>query len=606
MTRPSPATGCHRQRDLLPLPEGVLLASASGQPQGQFCRTTARRALRRHHAAVLAEEAVATLNELYGNSANDVGVQSSPTAAQAESLTRIHQAAQQFGQPPEGMTGEGALRELLAKTGYDGEPSTLVPLDVDALSLPSPGFTPVALEEIGGGFGRKVVERLEEKLLPDIQGEENIKKTGLRRPYSDPVLRRRPRVYARFLRRLLAAGLVELRLARPRRRVGAFAVRKKGGEQRLVIDARLPNACFEDSDTVALATGQSFAAISVDEGPPIAVGGVDIEVAFYAMQLPPSLRSLFGLDPIAAGTLGVRAVGGVAVEPGAEVFPVLRVLPMGWSLALWACQQVHEHIARRVSGISSSNALIDRAPCPSMQPIIHTEYVDNFVALGRSVDHVLAAASGVKDALEAEGLPTHPVEAAAGGSTLGWTFAADRAAISVSQKTAWRLRIGIQHMISRRKATGREVMSVIGNYSFRALLRRELLSVLSSVYVFIERHFEQRVELWPSVVRELSWCASLLPLAFRDLQAQWSDSVSVFDASSWGCGVMVKAANISDIQEAGRYNERWRFSKEGEHQAKPRDDLTTSDWSAFCAPGRRVPPVGRGLWGGRLVPGTIF
>lgn len=101
--------------------------------------------------------------------------------------------------------------ELWSKTSYAGEPSTLVSLDVESLSLPSPGFAPVDIASIGGDFGKSVVERLEQKILPErlrVEKEEHERPV---RPYYDPVLRRRPRVYARFVRRLLDAGLVEMR-----------------------------------------------------------------------------------------------------------------------------------------------------------------------------------------------------------------------------------------------------------------------------------------------------------------------------------------------------------------------------------------------------------
>ena len=63
---------------------------------------------------------------------------------------------------------------------------------------------------------------------------------------------------------------------------GVFAV-LKNVDQRLIIDARIPNTAFEALDLVALATGQSFARVNVDTNDPIFVSGVDIQLAFYAM-----------------------------------------------------------------------------------------------------------------------------------------------------------------------------------------------------------------------------------------------------------------------------------------------------------------------------------
>jgi hypothetical protein len=54
--------------------------------------------------------------------------------------------------------------------------------------------------------------------------------------------------------------------------VGAFAVAKKNGKQRLVIDARIANLHFEPPEKVRLATGSTFSMVEVDDGPAIEVG----------------------------------------------------------------------------------------------------------------------------------------------------------------------------------------------------------------------------------------------------------------------------------------------------------------------------------------------
>lgn len=88
----------------------------------------------------------------------------------------------------------------------------------------------------------------------------------------------------------------------------SVAIRKKNGEQRRIIDSLPANAVFEDTDPVRVATGQSFAALEVDEGQPVCIGGVDIQVAFYTLQLPVELRRFFGLLPLRAeDTLSARS-----------------------------------------------------------------------------------------------------------------------------------------------------------------------------------------------------------------------------------------------------------------------------------------------------------
>ena len=77
------------------------------------------------------------------------------------------------------------------------------------------------------------------------------------------------------------------------------------------------NVCarfVEDADVVKLCSGQAFSELRLDGQGPIFVSGVDIEVAFYAIQLPDWLRPYFCLAPVAAWRLGVTVIDGVAVK----------------------------------------------------------------------------------------------------------------------------------------------------------------------------------------------------------------------------------------------------------------------------------------------------
>ena len=84
----------------------------------------------------------------------------------------------------------------------------------------------------------------------------------------------------------LRARCDQISRKKARHHFGVFAVWKKNRDQRLIIDASIPNSAFETPDPVALATGQSSARVNVDTNDRIFVGGVDIHVAFYAIGLP--------------------------------------------------------------------------------------------------------------------------------------------------------------------------------------------------------------------------------------------------------------------------------------------------------------------------------
>eukprot|EP00974_Lingulodinium_polyedra_P014107 1365643-Lingulodinium_polyedra.AAC.1 len=58
--------------------------------------------------------------------------------------------------------------------------------------------------------------------------------------------------------------------------------------------------------------------------------------------------------------------------------------------------------------------------------------------------------------------------------------------------------------------------------------------------------------------------AALIFLARRDLGAPLARTVSVFDASHLGAGVMTKRCPAAAVASAAQWNERWRFARGGD------------------------------------------
>ncbi|CAK0904200.1 unnamed protein product, partial [Prorocentrum cordatum] len=361
-------------------------------------------------------------------------------------------------------------------------------------------------------------------------------------------------VHIEFLKRLRAANLLDFSLS-VRRRVGCFSAWKKSGAQRLALVARIPNCFFEEPDPVQLASGACFANLQLDAGPPLVLGGADIKVAFYAVAMPEELRHLFGFEPIKAWELGVTRVGGEAVEPGDRVFPVIAALPMGWVLALQAFQSLHELLARREPDVDEHNALVDGRPPPGLEPIAHTECVDNFARFGRGPAVVRDVVARVRGRLVAAGPPTHEAQGSVGGDALGWHFT-EGGRCSMSLRTARRLRQAPLRVVKLGRASGREMSALLGHFTTRGLIRREVLSASQACFAFAQQFKSGRGQLWPSVRRELRWMASPVFVAARELGAPWCSRARVFDASEWGCGVMSKTIDTRDVQIIGSYSDR--------------------------------------------------
>ena len=100
---------------------------------GKASRTVRLRVARRGQRVSLCNEVISTLNLLYdGRGARHAST--STNAAQRESLSRLFQAVNAFGSPPADLSGDEALRELLAKKGYHGESATVASLSSNTLT----------------------------------------------------------------------------------------------------------------------------------------------------------------------------------------------------------------------------------------------------------------------------------------------------------------------------------------------------------------------------------------------------------------------------------------------------------------------------------------
>ncbi len=552
-----------RDRGLFPFP--IPLVAAKPDESAGLSRGVAQRLHARHQVDVWVRDIVIALNSMFlgdesgGNFAGD----GRPTLSQKICLEQLRMSVLDAGKPPDGISGREALSELQAKAGYTAEPVHLAPMDVDSVSLPSLGSKAASMAMIFEEEAEKFVHRLMTKVSAEEKVLQRKDEAGLRAPYVDPLLKNCPRRYGQFCRMLHERGLVEYGLDF-KEKVGAFTVWKKNGKQRLVIDARLANMHFEVPEKVKLATGSTFSRIEVDEGPEVEVGGVDIADAFYHIELIPQLRSYFSLPGCKAEDVGVTRINGESVKPSMIIYPQLKVVPMGWSHALWICQVAHQFIVDRNPVVNPRLRCVDREPVPDLQDYIHTQYVDNFVAISQTPGKARLLAEKIGVDLQQHGLPTHPVEASVGFETLGWLFTSGHPKVSITSARLWRLRLATLELLKVKRCNGKLVERLVGHYTFAGLLQRGVLSVFQATYVFIRKHYDGEVELWPEVSRELRWAAALLCLVKRDLAAKWSNRVHASDASMWGRGVVATERNLDDIRTLAKVNDRWRFSVDEE------------------------------------------
>ena len=241
-------------------------------------------------------------------------------------------------------------------------------------------------------------------------------------------------------------------------------------------------------------------------------------------------------------------------------------------MLLWPCQYLHERVVEDVAGLGCHNRVVDGKIPPGLSPLIHTEYVDNFVAFSQQDGLAENAARKVGQLMAERGLPVHDVEAGNGGETLGWKFSEDKPEVVVTPRRLWKLRLATLELLKGGTASGHLLECILGHYTFVGLLCREFLSCFQACYAFCKRTHDTEIPMWPQVRRELMWACSLLPLARRDLSSAWSGRVYATDASHWGRGVTVVEKPIDEVKSVARVNDRWKFGRGEEEKVKVVED----------------------------------
>ncbi|CAK0866856.1 unnamed protein product [Prorocentrum cordatum] len=144
-------------------------------------------------------------------------------------------------------------------------------------------------------------------------------------------------------------------------------------------------------------------------------------------------------------------------------------------------------------------------------------YVDNFVTLGKSARCVNDRLQYISQRLQSLGLAVHELQPASEDAEfLGLTLRRGRE-LSVRHKNISRLRYALEEILKRGRCSGALMRVLVGHITWTTLMRREGLSILQSVYAFVEFAGSTPSTLWQSVRRELWQVRSLLPLLRLDV-----------------------------------------------------------------------------------------
>ena len=506
----------------------------------------------------------ATINEMDAGGSSCVRFSESalpPTMAQLHVVETASAQIGRFASTPAVESDTEAFTAVCGGLDYGASPANFEPLQEALLSLRPKGARPRPLLELAGAGAQFTCGDENLCVLPNEEATRNLHAAELVSAFMDPGLRRSKKLYHRLLRRLRESGMIDfVPTGEPGavvERVGVFAVAKKDGRQRLVVDCRRSNCWFQPPPKAKLPTCASYSRLSMPAHSTLYSGGFDLRDAFYQLELPARLRPYFCLDDCCASLCPELAKAGYTT-----ITPRFAVVPMGWTHALNICQDLFTSVIKEALG-PDTIMLDDNLPAPALDQACVSCYVDNFGVLSTNPALVRSSVHKVKELCDMRGLQYHELEECQEGFEYLGMVGTSKGIISIKGKRRRRLYQAIRHTLRRGSLSSRQLEKLVGHFVSQGLLRRECLSILRAVYTFIKRKFKQGAALWPAVVRELQWMKAMLPVMEVDIAKPWAEKLFCFDASEWGEGITFSYQDGATNQDIGRYSERWRF-KDGE------------------------------------------
>ena len=568
-----------RQRDLLPLPHVDVPRAPSGL---SLSRGTRQRSSRAGYLARGVNEAVSAINDLYGGTRNPP---SSATPAQLEVLEDIRGRLQRVPVPEARPSPQEAARELLGLgLAYTGEETGMHigKYDRDLVALPSVKEPPPNVREVLDPEALDIVVNFQQKMLlaPD-EWESLSRSTARIVPYTDVVLAKGGSVYWQFVEDLFKSHVVGF-TQQPMDSLAPFFVWKKNGALRFIGDARRPNQRFRQPPSCPIGGSACWSRARVPPNMTLHVASADAEVYFFRCGIDEALGRYFCMQAVPSWLVNRLdpSLAGKGID-GRPWYPFFKVLPMGFTWSFWIAQRIHVELARRATGLPLSRIIVEGRPWPDLssgEPVL-MPYCDNSHTIGTDPAVVQATQDKITATFRAHGFPMHEeVPALPQCKSLGVLVDGEAGTVRPTPERLHKVVEALRYVSRRPRLTGKELERLVSHATFIMLLNRPLLSVFSSVYVYIRKRYTARARVWGSVARECRHAAALLPLAESPLRTPVSTSVLSYDSS--GKGMCVTAAELShdEVLEASRWDERWRFKVKAGQRVAPREEaLRTLD-----------------------------
>lgn len=406
------------------------LGYAGDLREGVPSRRSAQREARRAWWARRVEQSISALNALAEATAarplvlREV-VRSSNSSPLEEAVAgRLAAKVSRCGPRPGDLHDDEALRALLKSTDLYSEEgrATTEPFEWSRVKLLQGTVRPRSSLEV---VPPHVAEVLGDPGQYDERPSSELKDDDHVEPYWGPLLDpgragNRSRL-VQLLRRLREMGMV-VAVERKKAEVGLFFATKKTGALRMIVDGRQPNLYHRLPPHASMASVEALAAVHV-EGPwrsgrggyegVLRGASVDLKDGFHQFlnpQVAPWFS--FGLRGLTAGELGVAEMidengHRVPVDAGRHVWAAYGGMAMGWSWALWVCNETLMHTMGEVMQ-PEDGWILDKGSAPDVRNGVGlAPYFDNANFVGMSGQMVQCRLDHMTRALDTLGLVWH-------------------------------------------------------------------------------------------------------------------------------------------------------------------------------------------------------
>lgn len=543
-----------------------------------------------HGERSLARQAAIGLNRLAGSKYNSVSqhLHRPATAVQQLAFDNIDRVIGEAGECPEHLNGRGALLDMMKSHPTYGEPSTLAPFVHEKLKILQSLGRPKNLRDLVPPQVMPLLQRRSTHIeMTPAEVDKRLKDDPSAcppRPYWDPVLKNSKAVRTKLLVDLWKVGVVSFRTS-IKASVGLFFVKKKTPEYiRMVVDCRISNIHHRSPPVTRLGSGSGF--IDFDLSPEmlgqhfeeqcdeIGWGSeMDVSDCFYQFSMP-EMSKWFGIDdPRQCKEWRQNGVNlesvfdedlnqEVPVNPDTILYPVIGVMPMGWSWALWFANETVAAIANG-STIHPPSEIREKMRVPQLweTSTVTSTYVDNVAVFGAKRSDVETRIRQLSDAFAKHDIPvvwTYP-EPTRCVETVGVILDFERKVVRNKPMRLWKIFKAGQELCRRSKVRAESVEVWLGHATSAMRLAPFLLSCFSVIYRFVRIYRGSRVKLWPAVRAEIMQASSLIWFSRAELGGHYIRAVDMGDSSNAGYAMTSRSVEPRLIHDAMSIKERWRF-----------------------------------------------